>query len=646
MELGELNVPFIRQGDQVIHPNPIRDGLVLWYDFSGMDNSFSNKDIAEDLSGNGNHGTLQNFNYTAESGYDKTGLLFDGVDDYIGAPIESLNLDYNNMAAQINKEIYSYKDGQVMSVKLDDAKASIEGIEVGGRNKLRNSSFQDGLKEWSIEQQATINSGKISSGNLGFYHLTDFNKTWEDITRLNLNTVTVPFVVDFATPETENMNLNETYKQEALAMLDFLRSKSRNLNIIIEPYPLVARGNISETDINPANLNNFFIHWRKILNELGEIANSFNAYGIYISSNLVNVEYAEGCWKETIRILRTHFSGKVIYRKNWWITAVWSEDTIAKYTKELNNLLFSYVDIIAISAYFELNEDDVTSVEQLEEDLHSTRIYNRGQNIFQEVKNFADMWEKPILFGELGFSNRAKSGSQPWNPTPSSIENNEVQRNLFDVYGRVFNKEPWFIGSSIFQIANRDDIPYTPREPAEKVIKNWFPNKRISQIEEALSPSGTAIHLQSDKKEAGISYKLSPEILREMEQGESYVISFRAKGLGKIQLSLGTKQLNIFSLSSKYQQFYAVFNYNGEESLSIHSPSNEFLDSFIHSVQLEEGNKATAWTEAPEDTEAKITTVQKQNIQSYKLYNRALSEEDLLHNYALEKERFNIGGGQ
>src|SRR5699024_4972365 len=83
MNIGSLNTPFIYRGEELIYPNPVKDGLVLWYDFSGRTNADSQRGIAEDLSGNGNHGTLQNFNYTAESGYDKNKLLFDGVDDEI-----------------------------------------------------------------------------------------------------------------------------------------------------------------------------------------------------------------------------------------------------------------------------------------------------------------------------------------------------------------------------------------------------------------------------------------------------------------------------------------------------------------------------------------------------------------------------------
>jgi|SRR5699024_8670157 len=83
---GGKNIPFVYKGDRLIYPNPAKNGLLLWYDFNGMRNSDTNKDVAKDLSGNGNDGQLQNFNYTAESGYNENKLLFDGADDYISTP--------------------------------------------------------------------------------------------------------------------------------------------------------------------------------------------------------------------------------------------------------------------------------------------------------------------------------------------------------------------------------------------------------------------------------------------------------------------------------------------------------------------------------------------------------------------------------
>ena len=83
LRVGDGKPAFIYEGNELVYPNPIKDGLVLWYDFSGRTNADSERGVAEDLSGNGNHGTLQNFNFTEESGYDKNKLLFDGVDDRI-----------------------------------------------------------------------------------------------------------------------------------------------------------------------------------------------------------------------------------------------------------------------------------------------------------------------------------------------------------------------------------------------------------------------------------------------------------------------------------------------------------------------------------------------------------------------------------
>ena len=97
MNIGDMGVPFIYQGEELIYPEYVKDGLVLHYDFSGMTNNDASKDIARDLSGNGNHGTLQNFNFTPESGYDKNKLLFDGVDDYIGVdvPISDFTINFS-----------------------------------------------------------------------------------------------------------------------------------------------------------------------------------------------------------------------------------------------------------------------------------------------------------------------------------------------------------------------------------------------------------------------------------------------------------------------------------------------------------------------------------------------------------------------
>lgn len=97
IKLGSTDIPFVFRGDELLYPDYVKDGLVLHYDFSGMTNTDDTRGIAKDLSGNGNHGTLHNFNFTAESGYEKNGVLFDGVDDYVGVgvPVSDFTITFS-----------------------------------------------------------------------------------------------------------------------------------------------------------------------------------------------------------------------------------------------------------------------------------------------------------------------------------------------------------------------------------------------------------------------------------------------------------------------------------------------------------------------------------------------------------------------
>lgn len=91
INFNNKGIPKIYQGSNLVYgntnsesePEIIQDGLILHYDFKGKSNEDDNKDIIEDLSGNGNHGTLHNFNFNGNSGYTKEGLEFDGSNDEI-----------------------------------------------------------------------------------------------------------------------------------------------------------------------------------------------------------------------------------------------------------------------------------------------------------------------------------------------------------------------------------------------------------------------------------------------------------------------------------------------------------------------------------------------------------------------------------
>ncbi|MDW3979348.1 hypothetical protein QI314_03325 [Staphylococcus saprophyticus] len=82
VKLGDKNIPFIYQGNELLYPNPIKDGLILWTDFKALDNNYFNKQYAENFVDNSTNNRLYNFAYKVGSGY-SNGLQFDGVDDFL-----------------------------------------------------------------------------------------------------------------------------------------------------------------------------------------------------------------------------------------------------------------------------------------------------------------------------------------------------------------------------------------------------------------------------------------------------------------------------------------------------------------------------------------------------------------------------------
>ena len=86
MIVDGVEVLYTMRNGKIVNPNIPMDGLVCYLDTRGKYNTDVYRNTLLDLSGNGNHGTLQNFNFTEESGYVKgllDGLSFDGVDDQV-----------------------------------------------------------------------------------------------------------------------------------------------------------------------------------------------------------------------------------------------------------------------------------------------------------------------------------------------------------------------------------------------------------------------------------------------------------------------------------------------------------------------------------------------------------------------------------
>lgn len=350
--------------------------------------------------------------------------------------------------------------------------------------ELNNNQTRDDEYKWHVMKNEKLDNKfkvKIKSGNL----CTNYNidTVLSDINTLGLNTLNIPVVINIDSLEANDMSIDNYSKQQAITLIKKLRGK--NINVILEPYPWIANGSKLETDWHPKDIDAFFSNWKtKVLKPLiDDIAVPYHVEALYIGSNFEKIEGEEEQFCEVVDYVKGFYKGLVTYRTNWWRTVDWNnpatkteqEELRLAYEKKLNNKLFSKLDFISISAYFELTENDTNTVDNLVNAIQSTQRYNRKQNVKQEIKNFNTKWNKPIFFGELGFPPNDKASVEPWNPYLTDKINAKEQANCFEAYRTVFENEQWNLGFSVFAIGSKKtDNHYYPSNYSIEIIKGWY----------------------------------------------------------------------------------------------------------------------------------------------------------------------------
>jgi len=322
----------------------------------------------------------------------------------------------------------------------------------------------------TIEEKLAI---KIKSANLSTDYVIE--QVISDIDKFEFNTINVPVVIEVKDLSSSDMTINKDSKDKAIKLIKKLKGKK--INVILEAYPWIDNGSKIETDWLPSDIEAFFENWRnKVLRELvSDIAVPYKVYAVNVASNFVKLEGEEEQWCETIDYVRKDYKGLVTYRINRWDTAVWEQNLLKEYEKKLNYKYFSKVDFISVAAYFGLTNKDTNTTDELAKAIECTTLYDRKQNVKQELKNFYDKWKKPIFFGELGFPKTNGASIAPYDCTYSSVINSVEQAHCFEAYRQVFEKEVWILGFSVFAIGeNSDSKKYYPSDESKIIIRDWY----------------------------------------------------------------------------------------------------------------------------------------------------------------------------
>lgn len=412
--------------------------------------------------------------FTDEVEYDEATKQGITVTDSKGNNVDvGLQLGEDNKTVKIAAPQGGYIPGENYILKVGTKVHSNKGKLLKSEASLHFNIKTDEVKTLNSKFETKIKSGNLSTDY-------DIDQALSDIDKFGLNTVNIPVRINIDNLTSSDMTVDEASKEKAISLIKHL--SDRNINIILEPYPWINAGQLSETKWIPSDMNTFFSNWKtKVLKPLiDDIANPCDVQALNVGSNFVQIESEEKNWCDTIDYVRTYYKGLVTYRTNRWDTASWDPQSITDYEKKLNNKLFSKVDFISIAAYFELTDNaENKTAEDLARAIESSQIsvagQIRNQKIKEEIHNFYNKWQKPIFFGELGFPKINGAATHPWDPDQNNTVNNVEQANCFEAYRKEFENEPWLLGFSIFAIGeNSTDKHYYPSEDSTSIIRSWY----------------------------------------------------------------------------------------------------------------------------------------------------------------------------
>ena len=390
------------------------------------------------------------------------------INDYYNNTVENIS-DYNDVL------LYKFIPEEDIEVNIQ-----IEGADNIKSNLLRYCIHINNADDEPVEEEIEVLPGpaseciqysKLIGGNRSTWAAGN-NELLSDMSKLNINCLTLSVRMVIEDYDSNTVSIDETDLNLCKELL--LQMKSQNLlnkiQIILEPCPCINNGEVNERFFNPSDPELFLKNWR---NEVVKLVNEFSDYsfyGIYVNTNMDNLADYIYLWQDIYDDLKyTRLDTNIMIKTNWWIGNEDDEETgLQGFTTKCTHEYFKIWDIISISAYFPLGSRQGEGTPSATYD-EICRLIKMGsieydQKIENDIRTFAEVTEKPIMFGELGFPALLYGISFPESVNHTDVEDQITQRNWYQAWNDVFINYDWFLGWSFYHMADLYNSPYDPSE--------------------------------------------------------------------------------------------------------------------------------------------------------------------------------------
>ncbi len=260
---------------------------------------------------------------------------------------------------------------------------------------------------------------------------------------------------------------------------------ARGLRVMLVPHLWVESGQW-RGDINPGSgeaWSRWAESYARFLESWARIAESARVEMLSVGVELtswVTSGHAPS-FARIIRDVRGFYRGLLTYSANW--------DDVEK------TMILSEIDVIGINAFYPLAERPAAQ---------PPAMAARARAIRDKLHRFAEVWKRPVLFTEMGYTTRHDPALRPWE-WPDSMSDVAVdERAQADAYRALLTPlldEPDFAGFFVWRVyADPDDVSqeapwgFSPRgKQAEVVLRDAFAARWASDVP-ALGSWGRPAH--------------------------------------------------------------------------------------------------------------------------------------------------------
>lgn len=264
----------------------------------------------------------------------------------------------------------------------------------------------------------------------------------------------------------------------------FEYAHSKGLRVLVMPIVLLENPREGEWrgKINPESWDHWWEHYTNYVLHFAGLCQQGNVEVFMVGSELISVETQEDRWRSLIKQVRgvfKHDKGRLTYSANW------DHYKIIRWWNDL--------DMVGMTTYYDLSGGKKPTLPLLLES---------WTPIKQEIMEWQEKVNRPILFTEVGWPNQVTCAQYPWDYYRSPDKPDPAAQKLcFESFFKTWGEEKniagilvWEWRTSPSQNIGEKDTSYVPAgKPAMQVIREFFARPSGNTVQSPASAPAAAM---------------------------------------------------------------------------------------------------------------------------------------------------------